>query len=137
MKKESLITVDKVWGEEIWLVNRPEYCSKLLLIDRNAESSLHYHKTKQETFFAIEGYALLTIENNEYTLAPFTRAKTIFPGEKHKFKGITEAVIVEISTQHVEEDVVRLTKSIPGKSDAELAKEEAEKIENTTCSTES
>lgn len=114
MIKEAFNEVEKVWGEEIWLVNRPEYCGKLLVLDKGAQSSYHYHKKKQETFYCIEGYAVLTVEDKEYMLAPFARPKTIFPNEKHMFRGITEAVILEVSTQHDEADVYRLTESIGG-----------------------
>jgi len=115
MRKEPFKEVEKAWGEEIWLVNSGKYCGKLLLLDRGAESSYHYHKNKTETFYAIEGYAVLTVEGKEYILAPFARPKTIEPKEKHKFRGITETVILEISTYHDEADVVRLTESKPAR----------------------
>jgi len=111
MNIEWFKTVEKVWGEEVWLVNCDKYCSKLLVLNEGAECSYHYHPEKQETFYAIEGYVLLTVEGKDYKLAPFLRPKTIYPNEKHKFKGITNAVILETSTHHDEEDVVRLTES--------------------------
>lgn len=114
MKKEHFLTVEKKWGEEIWLVNCPDYCGKLLVLDKNAISSYHYHKIKKETFYCLEGYALLTVEDKEYLLAPFARPKTIFPGEKHKFQGITEAVILEVSSHHSDDDTVRLSESQRG-----------------------
>jgi len=113
MKKEQLKYIDKVWGEEIWLVNG-EYCGKLLVIDNKAQSSYHFHRNKTETFFCIEGYCTLIVEGKEELLAPFTRPKTIMAGEKHKFCSITPSVILEISTHHEEADVVRLTDSKPG-----------------------
>lgn len=114
MKKEQIKTVDKVWGEEIWLVNSEYYCGKFLILDRGAVSSYHKHLKKRETFMAIEGYAKLIIEGKEYLLAPFTRAKTIETGEFHSFEGITEAVILEISTHHDDGDVVRIKESQAG-----------------------
>lgn len=115
MKTEGRIEVEKVWGKEIWLVNYPEYCGKLLLLDRNAESSYHRHKRKKETFAGIEGNAWLTVEGREYMLSPASEAVTIEPGEKHKFVGLTKAVILEISTHHSDDDVERLSKSKQGK----------------------
>ncbi len=120
MKKENLKTIEKVWGEEIVLVNSKKYCSKLLVIDKNAESSYHYHKNKQETFYAIEGYVTLTVEGKDYMLAPFTRPKTIECGDRHKFRGDTTAVILEVSTYHDERDVYRLSESKEGKSDVSV-----------------
>jgi len=121
--KEKIIEVDKVWGEEIWLVNLPEYCGKLLLLDTGAESSYHMHPVKKETFMAIEGYATLIVEGKEYMLAPFTRAKTIMPGERHKFIGITNAVILEISTHHSDDDVVRFSESTEGRRELDTNSE--------------
>ena len=118
MKKENFRYIDKVWGEEIILVNWPEYCGKLLVLDKNAQSSYHYHEKKVETFYCIEGYATLTIEGKDYMLAPFTRPKTIEAGEKHMFRAVSEAVILEISTYHEEADVIRLTQSKEGYPDA-------------------
>lgn len=114
MNIEWFKEVPKTWGEEIVLVNCPEYCGKLLVIDRDAESSYHYHPKKKETFYCIEGYATLIIEGKEYKMAPFLRAKTIFPGEKHKFIGITSAVLLEVSSFHDDDDVIRLSDSKKG-----------------------
>lgn len=120
MKKEKFKFVEKVWGEEIILVNNADYCGKLLLVDRNAESSYHYHEKKGETFYAIEGYGTLVVNGKEHVLAPFTRPKTIEPGDKHRFIGITPLIILEVSTFHDDADVVRLSKSMAGISDGEM-----------------
>lgn len=114
MKKETPVEVEKVWGEEIWLVNNELYCGKLLLVNRNAHSSYHCHHRKRETFMALEGCVLLIIEGKEHILAPFTRPKTIEPGEKHKFVGQTAAVLLEVSTHHEDSDVERFSESRPG-----------------------
>ena len=117
IKKELLKTVEKVWGDEVWLVNNDLYCGKLLIIDKGAESSYHYHKTKTETFWCLEGYATLIVEGREHMMAAFTRPKTIYPYEKHKFIGITQAIFVEISTTHDDNDVVRIKKSKAGENE--------------------
>lgn len=105
--------VKKAWGKELWIVNCPRYCGKLLYLDKGAVSSIHYHKEKQETFFCLEGQVALSIEGKYYTLTAFSRPKTIKPGQKHSFSGITNALIIEFSTPHHEKDVVRLTESKP------------------------
>jgi len=109
--KETLKEVPKVWGREVWIVNCDKYCSKFLHLNKDARSSLHMHPTKQETFLALEGQVSLTIEGRDYMLNPFSRPKTIYPGQKHSFWGITAAKILEISTHHSEEDTVRFTNS--------------------------
>ena len=109
--KETMEEIKKVWGKELVIANCDEYCGKLLYLDKGAKSSYHYHKQKQETFYCIDGQAALTIEGKDYMLNPFSRPKTIRPGQKHSFMGIANSVIIEISTHHDDSDVVRLTQS--------------------------
>jgi len=112
--KELPLEVSKAWGKEFWIVNCPEYCGKLLFIDRDAESSYHYHKEKKETFYCIEGFASLTVEGKPYHLHLMTWPKTILPGQKHGFHARRKTVLLEISTHHDENDVFRLTESKAG-----------------------
>ncbi len=106
--------VKKVWGHELWVVNCPEYCGKLLYLDEGAESSYHKHLRKKETFFCLEGQVALTTEGRNYTMKPFSKPKTIMPQQLHSFRGITSAVIIEFSTLHDDSDVYRITESKPG-----------------------
>jgi len=105
-------TVEKLWGKEVWLVNCPEYCGKLLHIHKGCQSSYHYHPKKQETFHCLKGQVDLDLDGIHYWLIPETEPVTIMPGQPHSFLGIdNESVVVEISTTHDDEDVVRLTES--------------------------
>ena len=104
----------KVWGKEEIIVNCDLYCGKLLYLRKGATSSYHYHIKKQETFYALKGQVVLTIEGKDYMLTPFSRAQTIMPEQKHSFFGITDAIILEVSSHHSDEDVVRLKESISG-----------------------
>lgn len=112
--KETLKDVKKAWGKELWIVNCPQYCGKLLYLDEGAESSIHYHKEKQETFYCLEGQVGLMIEGSDYMLNPFSRPKTVKPGQRHSFMGLTKATILEISTHHDDNDVYRVTQSKRG-----------------------
>ncbi len=116
MIKEDKKLVPKVWGYELWIVNRPEYCSKILMLNEGATCSYHCHRNKTETFYCMEGRAELTIEGQSYDLNPFARAKTIFPGEYHKFKGLMKTAILETSTHHEDTDVERKEESIKGRN---------------------
>lgn len=109
--KETMQEVKKVWGREVWIVNCPEYCGKLLYLDKGAESSYHKHKEKKETFYALEGQAALTIESKDYMLNPYSRPKTVKPGQLHSFLGITKATILEIASHHDDNDVYRVNES--------------------------
>ena len=112
--KEALKEVKKAWGRELWIVNCLEYCGKLLCLDEGAESSIHYHKEKQETFYCLEGQVGLMIEGRDYMLNPFSRPKTVKPGQRHSFTGLSSSVIIEISTHHNNKDDFRLTESKAG-----------------------
>lgn len=109
--KSSLTEVPKKWGKEVWVVNCEQYCGKLLHVNKDAVSSLHYHPKKQETFYCLEGQVALTIDGKDYMLNPFSRPKTIYPGVTHQFRGICQAIILEVSTHHDDEDVIRLSES--------------------------
>jgi len=112
--KETMKQVPKVWGSELWLVNEPEYCGKLLFLDKGATCSYHRHPVKKETFYALVGQVALTVDGRNYMLNPFSRPKTIQPGQLHQFHGITDAVIMEVSTHHEDTDVERISESVAG-----------------------
>jgi len=112
--KEAEIVVEKVWGKEVWIVNNDYYCGKFLHINKGAECSYHYHPVKIETFKAIEGQVGLVIDGKGYMLNPFSRPKTIQPGTLHCFRGLTDAILLEISSHHEDGDVVRVAEGING-----------------------
>lgn len=111
MKVEKIKEVEKVWGKEIVLVNSNLYCGKLLLLNQGATSSYHFHTKKIETFYAYRGMVRLTIDGEDFILTPTTSPITINQKDPHKFYGETDAVIIEVSSHHSDDDVVRLTES--------------------------
>ncbi len=119
MTKEDTSVHPKKWGKEIWIVNNENYCSKLLYVDKNGEASFHLHRKKRETFYGLNGQVILTVDDKDYMLNPFSRPKTIEPGTPHKFRAITDAIILEVSTPHDEADVFRATESKEGYDYAE------------------
>ena len=116
MIEEKLKEVPKVWGREIWLVNNEKYCSKLLYVNKGASGSYHYHKNKQETFYGIAGIVWLTVEDEHFLLHPFASPITVMPYEKHSIAGLLKenSIILEVSTPHSDEDVVRIEESKSG-----------------------
>lgn len=119
----KLIEVAKLWGAEQWLKNDEQYCMKLLFLKPGFQSSMHYHKEKTETFLVVAGrVALETMpyyhshpDQSEVIkiqrLQPY-QSITLNPYTPHRFRSIvSEAVIVEASTFHSDEDVVRLEES--------------------------
>jgi len=102
--------VTKIWGKEVWIVN-DEYCGKFLYVKRGAWCSCHKHPIKKETFKVVEGTIELHLENEKFHLDSDSLPVTIEPDTFHRFCGVTDAIILEISTHHDDEDVVRLEES--------------------------
>jgi len=104
---------EKVWGSELWIVNNDKYCCKYLYLNKGAVSSYHRHLQKTETFLCTKGNVSLTIEGKKYNLDPLAEPITIEPNEYHKFEGLENSVILEVSTHHDDSDVERLEESKP------------------------
>ena len=117
--------VEKLWGSEEILVNGDRYCAKLLFIRGGFRSSLHYHLVKDETFIAWDGVTALEVANTDGTYeVRFLRARErdsvhLPPGVAHRFKAVTlTATILEVSTPHSDDDVVRIEPSAHIEDDA-------------------
>ncbi len=105
--------VEKVWGEEVWMVNNEKYCGKKLILKKGKRCSFHYHKIKDETFYLESGKVLIEIGNEIKIMNPGESIK-IFPGVKHRFSGLNDSVIMEISTSHDEGDSYRVEGQLSG-----------------------
>jgi rfaE bifunctional protein kinase chain/domain len=102
--------VPKVWGFEKWLENNDKYCSKLLSLNKGYQCSLHSHKVKDEMFLITKGHVrlelgdkVLHLRENNYIRIP--------PGTVHRFTGMENSEILEISTHHEEADTNRFEES--------------------------
>jgi mannose-6-phosphate isomerase-like protein (cupin superfamily) len=120
---EDRMLVAKLWGFEEWLVNNDKYCAKLLWILPGFQCSLHYHPVKCETFIAMDG--LVHVEYHidgklmETILVGHRKdTLTIPPNTPHRFysMGGNGALLLEVSTTHSDEDVVRLEPSMEMKN---------------------
>jgi len=107
---ETLDIIPKIWGFEKWLENNDKYCCKLLSLNKGFQCSLHYHKNKDETFFVTKGHIRLELENKVIHMRPGNFMR-ITPGSKHRFSGIEDSMIIEISTHHEDSDSYRIEKS--------------------------
>jgi len=95
----------KVWGKEIWIVNR-EYCGKKLILNKGFRCSMHYHKNKDETFYITKGRVLMEIDNKKQIMLPGDSI-LITPNMKHRFTGLEDSEIIEFSTHHEDYDSYR------------------------------
>ena len=97
--------VKKVWGKEIWIVNR-EYCGKKLILNKGFRCSIHYHKNKDETFYILKGKVLMETDNKKQVVIP-GHSILITPNTKHRFTGLEDSEIIEFSTHHDDSDSYR------------------------------
>lgn len=132
---------EKGWGHEEWIVNSDKYCGKILVLKKGKKCSVHYHKIKDETFHILSGLIILEVfpvsilnwieitpEKSKYSLDELSlylgdvkkikmkKGDTFHlkPGLPHRFLGVDdESQILEVSTQHFEEDSYRV---MPGDS---------------------
>jgi mannose-6-phosphate isomerase-like protein (cupin superfamily) len=116
MTSSEIKHVPKGWGYEKWIVNKEEYCGKLLFFEKSKKCSYHYHKVKDEVFYVQSGKIIITYGNTD----DMSEAKTIIllPGEKfhvpvglrHQMQAIEDTELFEFSTQHFEDDSYRVIK---------------------------
>lgn len=107
---ELVDIVPKAWGYEKWLENNDKYCCKLLSLNKGFQCSLHYHKNKDETFFITSGLVRLELSGEVMHLRPGAFVR-IPPGSRHRFTGIEDSMIMEVSTHHEEADSYRIENS--------------------------
>ena len=100
----------KGWGFEEWLVNNSLYCGKILHIHLGKMCSVHYHKLKDETFYVLDGVVAF-MKNNDIFVLEAGNTVHIPIDTPHCFGGMEDAKIIEISTEHFEDDSYRLTES--------------------------
>ena len=110
--------VKKGWGFEKWIVNKPEYCGKLLFFVRDKRCSWHYHKLKDETFYVQSGKIEMTYgfsddmssEKNRQIVLESGDTFYIPIGLRHQAKAILDSNVFEFSTTHFDDDSYRLIK---------------------------
>tara|TARA_Y100000310_G_C20122671_1_gene552185 strand:- start:95 stop:451 length:357 start_codon:yes stop_codon:yes gene_type:complete len=108
--------VPKGWGHEKWIVNKEEYCGKLLFFDEGRRCSWHYHKIKDEVFYLQSGKMIVKYsmsDNIEEAVELELHAGESFHvpiGLRHQMIAVEESELFEFSTQHFDEDSHRIIK---------------------------
>lgn len=114
MTSSKIKFVPKGWGFEKWIVNNKEYCGKLLYFVKGKKCSWHYHILKDETFYLQSGKIVLKYsDNDEISLSKeiiLTRGDKfhVYRGLRHQMMAIEDTELYEFSTQHFEEDSIRI-----------------------------
>ncbi len=103
--------VHKPWGKEEWLALNEFYCYKRIYINAGYKTSYQYHQFKHETNYIISGTAEVWLENGEGVVEKkIMKAGDFFdvaPPKKHRVIAITDIILQEVSTPHVD-DVIRI-----------------------------
>ena len=107
---------EKAWGYELWLANTQDYCGKRLILHKGWRCSMHHHKQKDETFYVAAGQvfietASLDFSRKQSQLLITGETVRILPETWHRFSGVTEAELIEISTHHDDADSYRQERS--------------------------
>jgi mannose-6-phosphate isomerase-like protein (cupin superfamily) len=102
--------VPKLWGEEHWIVNEPDYCGKILILKKGYRCSLHAHYLKKESFFCLSGKIKIEINDFYYNINE-GMSIDIPVGAYHRFTGLEDSQIIEFSTHHEDSDSYRLEPS--------------------------
>lgn len=105
--------VKKVWGKEIWMANTDLYCGKKLILMKGKRCSVHYHKNKDETFYIDSGKVLMEV-SDEIRVMEKGESVLISPKAKHRFSGLKNSIIIEISTHHEDSDSYRTEGQLSG-----------------------
>lgn len=107
---------EKGWGQELYLHNCEHYCGKFLIFNKDKECSLHMHKEKNEMFMVLKGAFLI---KTSFKPSEKMDKEIYYPGNMiiihsglyHQMKGLDQpSVLLEISSEHKDEDSYRLVK---------------------------
>ena len=113
-KGAEIVIHPKGWGYEKWIVNKEDYCCKLLHMIKGKKCSWHYHTLKDETFYLQDGKILLKYSDDD----DIKKAKEIvlnrgdkfhiYRGLRHQMYALEDTDLFEFSTQHFEHDSNRV-----------------------------
>lgn len=110
---DSVINIKKPWGFELIIIKNDNYVIKNLNVNKGCRLSLQHHEYKVETMFVTSGLIKITYYELDYN--PRHDLEVILkPGDYfhipnktvHRVEAIEDSVILEVSTNHLE-DIVR------------------------------
>ena len=108
--------VQKGWGYELWITNSEKYCGKLLHIVKGKKLSWHYHNLKDEVMYVQSGCISIfygrdkDINNAQETVLSAGDSFHIPVGLIHRIVAVETSEVFEFSTQHFDEDSIRIEK---------------------------
>ena len=108
--------VKKGWGYEKWIINKPEYCGKLLFFEKGKKCSWHHHLIIDEVFYLQSGKLLVKypdendLENAQEIVLEPGENFYVRPGLRHQMIALEESELFEFSTEHFDSDSYRIIK---------------------------
>jgi mannose-6-phosphate isomerase-like protein (cupin superfamily) len=106
--------VRKGWGFEVHITNNNSYCLKYLVFFKDRKFSFHYHPLKKELWHCLLGEfdCILQKEDGEKNLVKFRKGDKIEveSGIKHQLTALKNSILIEVSTEHFDEDSHRIIK---------------------------
>lgn len=112
----SVRIVPKPWGHEVIWASTAFYVGKLLHIKAGHALSVQYHEVKDETIHVLSGRMIYRVGQrakgqgqSHLTEVELKEGESFrnTPGTVHQMEAITDCVLLEASTPHLD-DVVRL-----------------------------
>jgi len=110
--------VTKGWGHELIWCSNDKYCGKMMVFNKNAKFSMHFHSEKDETWHVLSGkFVVRYIDTKDAS----QHEKELNPGDSwhnpplfpHQVICLEEGTIIEVSTPDSVEDNYRV---LPGDS---------------------
>lgn len=103
----------KGWGKEEWIINCPDYCMKFLDFKKGSKGSMHFHVSKHETWYISDGKILLhciNTDNAQKSQVILSQGDIVdIPRlNPHQVEALEDSRIIEVSTQHFEDDSYRV-----------------------------
>ena len=108
--------VNKGWGWERWIVNKEEYCGKLLYFNAGKRCSWHHHKIKDEVFYLQSGKMMVYYSDNDDLEKADQKVLNpgdnfyVYTGLRHQMVALEDSELFEFSTQHFDSDSYRILK---------------------------
>tara|TARA_B100000287_G_scaffold409084_1_gene436078 strand:+ start:91 stop:468 length:378 start_codon:yes stop_codon:yes gene_type:complete len=108
--------VEKGWGHELWIINKPEYCGKLLFFKKGKMCSWHHHEIKDEVFYLQSGLMRVKfsydddIDQAEEILLEPGQNFYVPTGLRHRMIALEDSELFEFSTEHFDSDSHRIQK---------------------------
>ena len=99
----------RVWGDEIFIAETKHYLGKVLKMRSGTAGGLQRHVEKDETFYLLEGKAIVDFDNGDgklvwHLMVP-GESFHIPPGAPHRVTAVDDCIFFEASTPHYDDRI--------------------------------